>query len=745
MASEVPEDFLDLYSATHEEKKLVNVIGIVTDVLPPRQTRGKDSMFTFTIDDGTVYGDYNKGQKIRYFGAEKVFPPIQGPGDGLILRKLRCMSYSGQMLLVSTIETSWTIFSATIPPNMPEFGAPLKHTRSKLAAKPTKPEMEYVISLANNQNRGKFSTPLSQEVKEKLKAPGEKFSLIKDVVRDSFHELVGQVVKIFPSQDRLQLYITDYTENQLLFKYGSQEEGPDQYGEMSNTGRKWQGPLGKYTLLIYAFPPHSYWTCQNVNPGDFVQVRNVRIRSNRSDDRMIEGALHGEKVNPDRVNVKIVKAHDNKRVQELLSRKEQLGLGHVLDAKEEDSSEQQGQKRKVEEALKESKNSKRRRKGKQKAKKAESKALGQAQVDQDQSEPKAEVDINHESGPPLSQPSAIRHALSEPNKNIRCTRSNIPQLPVSEVMRYKCNATSSPDLHRSSCISRATVRVVDFKPRSLEEFARQIPNEQPDSDVDLGSESETDQEEEANSDSDHSSTSLAARRGGANIPASSDSSKEQHAKRRPKQKYEWYFVLLLEDATPPKPPTDSGSIPSSSPYPSSTLPASSSNTNTSTQTPPKSERMIAYVTGADAECLLNMKARHLRPHSRALAQLREKMFLLWGDLEERKVKEAQEKEQGKGPLRESSGNTSGPTSSCGKDGQVAEKAEAEKVMTRPFACCIREYGVLNAAQGVWERRFGVCETTIMDGGGNDALGDADTGDGGEAKQDVKRYRAPVAG
>ncbi|MCJ1333035.1 hypothetical protein MMC10_009729 [Thelotrema lepadinum] len=750
MASQVPTDFLDLYSATQEEKRIVNVIGVVTDLLPPKRTRGTDLMFTFTIDDGTVHGDYNKGQKIRYFGKERMFPPIQGPGDALILRNLRCMTYAGQMLLISTMETSWTIFLATIPCKMPDFGAPLKHTRSQLAANPTKPEMEYVISLANNQNRGKFSAPLSQEVKEKLKATSEKFALIKDVVRDTFHDLVGQVVKIFPSQDRLQLYITDYTENQLLFKYSSQEEGPDQYGGMSQTGKKWQGPLGKYTLLVYAFPPHSYWTCHNVNPGDFVHVRNVRVRSNRSDDRLVEGVLHGEKVNPDRVNVKIVRAQDDERVQELLSRKQQLGFGHLLDTREEDPDEQRGQKRKAEEGPKEeNKVSKsQRRKKAQKAKKAESKVQNHGQADQGHSKPKAEASININSGPPLSQGSAVRHALTQLNKNIRCTRNDVPELPISEIMQCKSNGTSSPDTPKSVGISRSAVRVVDFKPCSLEQFARPVPNEQQRPDVEPDSESETEQEQESDSDSDHSTTSLAGRRRGTSIPTPSHSSKDPNSKKRTKQKHEWYFVLLLEDAMPPStsasnstPTPTSGSTPASSPYPPSAVPASSSNTNPATQTPPKSERMIAYVSGADAEFLLDMKARDLRSNSRALAQLREKMFLLWGDLEERKVKEAEEKERGRGALRESSGNASGSGSSQAREERTKENGRGgeEKVMTRPFTCCIKEYGVRNDAKGVWERRFGVCETRIMDGGEEDEVKEA------EGKLEVTRFRAPVAG
>lgn len=94
----------------------------------------------------------------------------------------------------------------------------------------------------------------------------------------------------------------------------------------------------------------------------------------------------------------------------------------------------------------------------------------------------------------------------------------------------------------------------------------------------------------------------------------------------------------------------------------------------------------------------------LKQNPEALSRLREKLFILWGDLEERKRAD---------PEKFNSGSS-----------EVA-------VSAKPFACCIKEYGV-KAKKGDarssteerpekeqdatfgWERRFGMLGTTISD-------------------------------
>ncbi|PIG79795.1 telomere-binding alpha subunit central domain protein [Aspergillus arachidicola] len=138
-------------------------------------------------------------------------------------------------------------------------------------------------------------------------------------------------------------------------------------------------------------------------------------------------------------------------------------------------------------------------------------------------------------------------------------------------------------------------------------------------------------------------------------------------------RWEWRFCLLIEDALPPPPGQ------------------------------PK-EQIKLFVSDANAEFLLKMSATDLRKDPEQLAILRERLFILWGDLEERKKKITEESRQG--------------------------SLKLDRASSRPFTCCIQEYGVrcshLSDADAMsddtsgcsredcfgWERRFGIFQTTI---------------------------------
>lgn len=102
--------------------------------------------------------------------------------------------------------------------------------------------------------------------------------------------------------------------------------------------------------------------------------------------------------------------------------------------------------------------------------------------------------------------------------------------------------------------------------------------------------------------------------------------------------------------------------------------------------------------------LILLSPTSLRKDPEQLAILRERLFILWGDLEERKKTITEE--SGQGPLK------------------------LDRASSRPFTCCIQEYGVrcshLSDADAIsydtsgcsredcfgWERRFGIFQTTI---------------------------------
>ena len=124
--------------------------------------------------------------------------------------------------------------------------------------------------------------------------------------------------------------------------------------------------------------------------------------------------------------------------------------------------------------------------------------------------------------------------------------------------------------------------------------------------------------------------------------------------------WEWRFCLLLEDAVPG----------------------------------PGMEKMKVYVANEDAEFLLKLDAENLHAGPNTLSQLREKLFILWGDLEERKSKSRALQEKNPNAIR----------------GVEEGKREMEVPRAKPFQCCLKEYGV--KVRGKWERRFRMFGTTI---------------------------------
>ena len=153
-----------------------------------------------------------------------------------------------------------------------------------------------------------------------------KSALIKDIGPKQYVDLVGEIVKFYPGMGEIDIYITDYTENSLLYLYQSPERlskgdgrDGDVYNYTSNQPKKqWQGPFGQMTLPVRLWYPHSDWARGNIQEGDFVFLRNVHIKY--SQNEKLEGALHQDLKFPDQVDVRKLAASDQ-RISEIKKRR----------------------------------------------------------------------------------------------------------------------------------------------------------------------------------------------------------------------------------------------------------------------------------------------------------------------------------------------------------------------------------------------------------------------------------------
>ncbi|KAL8761303.1 MAG: hypothetical protein Q9184_002572 [Pyrenodesmia sp. 2 TL-2023] len=610
---------------------------------------------------------------------ELELPKIQSNGDVVILGRVKITSWSGMVLGLSTLATTWTVFpAASIPEKAPSGLLNLKFIPVK-GYLPSQEHMRYAVELCNSRERSRYDPSASITISSS--APNstattatttrtptfgrrDKFALVKDVQIDKFYDLVGQVLKVYPGNGVVELYLTDYTSHSSLYNYEWGRDDPDAaedggnslYGSSTSTNRKWPGPYGKHTLTISLFSPHSYYAQNLIKEGQFVFLRNVRIKFSK--DAKMEGSLHTDRHNPDRVDVTIIHDHSDERVKEVLRRKMQYGKQFqrqqeaFVQQNSKDAENKgealaeltRGQKRKQAEQPKLTKNQQRKLKKKRQEEERQ-KRLEDAESSEDEgqkenTDPNADpyrVHITHKPAkhtplelPPPEQPPKKPSNL---NKNIRANKPNIPTRPLTSILSLSTHALTTPKgtpytLPFQNIKSRALVRIVDFFPPDIADFAVRRKDK---SEFDVLSEC-----------SGESSSSEDDRR---RLPDDTDSddddeTNQQHddddGNTEGTQKWQWRFALVLEDASSPKSIT-------------ATQPA---------------ERLTAYVTDTDAVFLLKLDACNLRRRSQALAALRERLFLLWGDLEERK--------------------------GCDAAGEGTERAEASSM---PFECCIKEYGV----------------------------------------------------
>lgn len=694
-----PQGFVPISSLPSHVNQEVNVIGVVTDFLPAARSKGSDWTCNFRLADETAYDD---GVKIRYFRPmETELPQVEGNGDVVILQKVKISQWSGMIVGISSRNTLWTVCPATtIPEKVPAGRINLKCIKGKGSSAPTEEQMRSAIELCNSRDRTLFNTspatidpsstnqtqtpvaiPSTAGVPSSITGRRDKFALVKDVQDRMFCDLVGQVVKIYPSNGVVELYITDYTSNSLLFNY-AWGHGDDE----TSTLPKWRGPLGKHTLTVSLFPPHSYYAQGNVKEDQYVFLRNTRIKY--SQDSKLEGSLHTDSRNPDRVDITIIRDTNDDRVKDLLRRKLEYTKQF---SKQKDAfvSMNQGQKRKQTEEPKLSKHQARKKRKKQREEEACKKKQQLAASDDDEEEDKENSNpyrvritpnvksqdhqLDHHSTPATSpQPKNPPKKPTTLNESIRASNLDIPTRSLTSILAHETYTIPeglSNTLPFRNIKSRAAVRVVDFYPRVLADFA--VKKKQAsefdvlsDFEGDSNSSSDDDGHEPLPPDTDEEDTREKVDRN-ADQSDADDSGDE-------KPEWEWRFALVLEDAS---------------------APSNSKGAN---------ERMTLYVGGADAEFLLKLDACDLRRKPLRLAALGEKLFLLWGDLEER-MNAAIE----------------------GKDGEGGKG-----VRSMPFVCCIKEYGIRSSRKPRncdgdvrgeseqeenhgWERRFRMFGTTIL--------------------------------
>ena len=617
----LPKGFADLATAYNAgAETFLNVIGVVVDFMPPRAA-GKNAqyMFTFKLLDArlrdSVYG--SQGLTVRFFKADlQHLPQIRQHGDIVLLRNIKMKPYQGQALLISNYQTGVIVFPLTSIPE-PGFqiayqgknrleGLGIRLDTDKLSLE----EQAYVIQLKQDMattvqelpasgNATVMETPgpmtaAPTEPAAMRKRPGEplpptepkramlstfgnKFRLISELRHLNWADLCAQVVKKFPSKyGACELYVTDYTENKDMFYYSppehedEREREGDQFGYSGPPKREWPGPFGWFVLKINVKEPHASYANREVEEGDFVLLRNVKMKHMSQ----LEGDMWVDDLNPEKVKISKLRAWESPEGKAVLERKDRY-----WDARNRKLSARAQQEDKKKLTKSEMKKQKKKRAAEKEQRLAEKAAPG--------TEGRKDIQTTAFS----NEQNGTVNGLSKTdlNPHVRCSNEEIPIRTVKWILDpdNERHFNTSYEMPFTCAKYRARVRVVDFAPRQVEDF--------------IVAEVLDDGEKSENS-----------------VTMQWQSS----------PKYEWSISLQLENAPKEKSAGDAYN------------------------------RLWVSLSHEDTQYLLGNGVDDpgdLRSDPQQLVKLREKLYILWGNLE--------------------------------------EKTDEEQISNRPFECCLVEYGI----------------------------------------------------
>ncbi|KAA8634994.1 hypothetical protein SMACR_03948 [Sordaria macrospora] len=722
---------------------MVNVIGVLKDCRAPVSTHGSDWKCTLTISDLSIE-DEPAGVELVIFRPEARMPEV-GAGDVIVVLSAKVQRFkSNPKSLITSKVTSICVYEAAKIPVYPASALvallPPKQGESHKLLK--EEHHQYVSYLYNVID--KYDVPDEAEYQQRVTVSlnvKDKFSLLKDVTDGKFYDLIGQVAKD-PYTDevgRVTLYLSDYTENDLFFHYtweGVRELASrsfDAYPEDDNNPSEaagsqqhpWVGPYGKRTIQISCYDSHADFIREaGVGAGTWLSLRNVQVKFGRNGAHL-EGFLREERnASSRKINVEILdivaphpsitKETVDPRLKEAVRRWCDYSQEKKTQIKAVKAAQEAGAKRKA----------------------ASISSIGASDdmpLDGQPSPPEKKLTAKERR---KLRRAALEKAAEEQekaalglNELVTCEVHPKPVLTLATILEpvmYETLVDNQPvkiPLPFTNAKYNACVRVVDFYPRKLEDFAcgrkRTEFDILSDNDDDDDDDDDDDNDDDAESDEDNLNSTMDTTDG------------EDHNNRQSRRTWEWRFALLLEDASTP-----------SSPSPSDTTATAATDMNKKRKRDdPKTARVRLWATvdNTEAQCLTGLDAVNLRRDPRTLATLRERMFTLWGTLEElkaakaRAAKEKEKAEDGNGrKTKRHKGKTTvvqlerlkPPLEDSDGEQQQQQDQEEEEISNKPFSCCLKQYGVRlsedddglpktdDRPTGGWVRVFGMFGTKI---------------------------------
>ncbi|CAF3443304.1 unnamed protein product [Fusarium graminearum] len=639
--------------------RLVSVAGIAVDFRLPTPTRKTDWKCQIRLYDSSIQDD--DYITVEVFRPKGQHPEI-GPGDVVLVRQVKVQHY-GSLSLLTNMSTRISVYKASKIPKLPgEASCAVYPGASANDTSPNGQENTFVSWMYHTINRDRV--PVQEEYEQRVTASAnvkKKFSLLQDVKEEQFCDIVAQIVRSpYDSGDRITLWVSDYTENSWFFNY-SIGAGDASLGRDGD-------PYG-YTDKFTTAAKTTDW------PGPYGK-RSMQITCWEPHASAIrdQGIDIGSWV--DARNIHIKTGHNGNNLEGFLredrdARSSKFGVQKVdmtvgpdcvnphakaaLQRKREYERLRKEQLKDIREASKAGEKRKKCMEANKETKKENSKARRKAKRKREATRQDQDDDQAEEDAT----------QIEDLNTRVKCENQDKATSRLSEITSIVQHETTiegesvKVPLPFVDLNYRANVRVVDFSPSNLADFVCPKKESEYDdilSDVDDNDDSEDDDEQLSQMAMD---TFTRVRN------------------------WEWRFFLELEDAVD--------------------------------NHKQKKQRLWVLVDNQAAQCLTGLDASNLRQDKELLSALRDKMFTLWGNLEEKKTAAEKAVRAGKPPADSDDENEQ-------KTGGNESKT---KLTNRSFSCCIQQYGIkvtepdpTKAREGDgkrWQRMFRLFGTMIAGG------------------------------
>ncbi|KAK4452457.1 hypothetical protein QBC34DRAFT_36612 [Podospora aff. communis PSN243] len=218
----LPPDFIEIASIDETmQGKLINVAGIVKECLLPRSTYGTDLKSTLRLFDHSTDGQ-DEGIDMNIFRPEAEMPQI-GAKDVVVAHKVKVQKRDGMVSLLSHKSTKFSIYKADRipkPPHSAKSALDQGHKRDSMQL--TEAVSQYVSHLFHKTDTYHVAdeAEFQQKAAASLNFNTGKFRLLKDVSDSLFCDVIVHVArKPFDNGDKVSLYVSDYTENSAFFHY----------------------------------------------------------------------------------------------------------------------------------------------------------------------------------------------------------------------------------------------------------------------------------------------------------------------------------------------------------------------------------------------------------------------------------------------------------------------------------------------------------------------------------------------